>query len=105
LSGFTPIALYAMQQIQQFRHAAGSFGMLHIDVETMDQVTKDLLADVLQGIPAEERMRRLSTEELLRGLSAEARIRGLSAQQVLAIISQEERARLRALLFGETKTE
>ncbi len=86
--------------------------MQYADSEKLEGLEEDMLAKILEWVPAERRMRGLSPEKLAAALSdeedllakilecvpAERRVRGLSPEQLAAALSDEEAARLREVL-------
>jgi hypothetical protein len=94
-----------LQQIQQFRKLGEEFAMQHKDAEYMGELEEELQMAVLEAIPAEKFVRRLtqpSDEQLetavLEAIPPERRLRGLPPEERLKGLSQEELAHLRELL-------
>jgi hypothetical protein len=91
--GFQHVLMYVLQQVQQFQRAGEGFGMSHSDVEVMNRVTDELVASVLQAIPAEDRVRGISTKEILSNISAEEILSNVSTEEILSRVSTEDRLR------------
>jgi hypothetical protein len=92
-AGYTDLAVYMAQQVNQFRLRGKEFAMQHLGAE--DQM-EQVLCDILASLPLEKRLAVLSPEERLQGLSPEERLRGLTP---------EELERLRRLLQAQTKAD
>jgi hypothetical protein len=92
-TGHVAVLYYMLQQVQQFRSLGEEFAMQHKDSEYMAEVEEELQTAVLEGIPAEKRLRGLAAEDRLRGLAAEDRLRGLPAEDRLRGLPAEERLR------------
>ena len=88
-TGHAGLLASTLQQIQQFLTLGEDFAMQHTDTEYLGELTEELQAAVLQGIPVEKR---------LEGLSPEDRVRGLSPEELAAGLTPEQAARLRELL-------
>jgi hypothetical protein len=72
-AGYTELVVYMAQQIQQFQRLGKKFAMQHLGSEDeLVQVMRDLLISmpqILQAVPAEERVEGLPPEERLKGLT------------------------------------
>jgi hypothetical protein len=90
-AGYRDLAVYVLQQIQQFQEQGKEFAMQHLGTETeMDQV----MLELAKG---------WSAEFLRKVLPVEERLKGLTPEQLLAGLTPEERARLRELLNREAE--
>jgi hypothetical protein len=74
--------------------------------ELTRQVRAEVLAEMtpeerLKGLPAEERLKGLPAEERLKGLPAEERLKGLTPEERMKGLTPEEREHLRRLLESE----
>jgi len=91
--GHGRLVSYTSQQIHQFRKSK-DFAVHYADTEKLVELDEDVLAEILQWVPAEERVRGLPPEERVRGLPPEERVRGLSAEEIAATLSKEDARRL-----------
>ncbi len=92
--GHGRLVSYASQQIHQFRKSK-DFAVHYADTEKLVELDEDVLAEILQWLPAEERVRGLPPEERLRGLSPEERLAGLSDEDVKRLRELLERRQAR----------
>jgi hypothetical protein len=97
-AGFHGLLYYVLQQIEQFRAAGEPFMIQNKDLEVMDEVEKDLRAAVLKAMSIEQRLEGLSAEQILRVIPPEKRLQSLSADEIAAALSEQQLARLSALL-------
>jgi hypothetical protein len=85
-AGYRDVAVYVLQQIQQFQRQGKEFAMQHLGAPTeMDQI----MLELAQGWSAEFLDKVLPVEKRLKGLTLEQRLTGLTP---------EEREKLRDLL-------
>ena len=69
--------------------------------QTMAELMEKLSAEErLKGLPAEELRKRLTAEECLKGLPAEERVKGLTVQELVRALSPEMREALAHELQG-----
>ena len=80
---------YMLQQVGQFRNLGEDFAMQHKDSEYLGELEEELQTAVLEAIPVEKRLQGLPAEEVLRRFTPE---------ELAAGLSKEQAARLRELL-------
>ena len=66
--------------------------------DALEEFTREKIKEMLESLPAEERLNGLSLEQRLEGLSPEERAKVLSPEQWLEGLSSEAREALRQLL-------
>ncbi len=86
------------QQVEQFKKQRGSLAMS--DIEAVEKSYDEVLAEILQNVPARLRVRGLkpkdrldglTPEDRLDGLTPEERLDGLTPDQIVAAIPPEAR--------------
>ncbi len=95
--GQGPLVHFMVQQIRQF-DTEEDFARQQALSENLAELADELFTKMLEGAPAEQRLRGLSLQERLRGLSPEELLRELSPEELAAALSDEKAARLRELL-------
>lgn len=85
------------QEVKRFR-ADPALALRYADAQEMTMSLKELMDEMLDDVPKEDLLKRLSPEERMRGLAPEERMRGLAPEERLRGLSLEEREQLRKLL-------
>src|SRR5262249_27230513 len=68
---------------------------------TLEDFEREYKGVVIQGIPAEERLKGMSAEEILKAIPKEEILKGLPADELLAALPPETREALARLLKAE----
>jgi hypothetical protein len=76
------------QQVEQFRKKRGSMAIR--DIEAAQQSYEEVLAEIVEQLPPELRIRGLTPEQRLAGLPPEQRLAGLPPEQRLAGLTPEQ---------------
>jgi hypothetical protein len=72
------------QQVEQFKKQRGSLAMS--DIEVVEKSYDEVLAEILENVPARVRVRGLKPEERLDGLTPEQILAALPPEQILAAL-------------------
>jgi hypothetical protein len=87
-TGHADLVHYMVQQIRQFQ-SDETFAMKHRYSKDLKKLHEELLTELLEATPTEQR---------LRGIPPEERLSGLSLEEFAAGLSKEQAVRLRQLL-------
>ena len=96
-TGHEPLLCYVLQQVAQFRNMGKEFAMQHAGTEYLDEV-EDELKTILRGMPVALRLDGLPAEEVLRRYTPEEVLRRFTPEELADGLSEEQASRLRELL-------